>query len=206
MRLSLLTFLQTSHGLTIHSYGDDKGACEMVFSYGFLDDSLTSARSMFLDLDIPDDDPLKLAKKAVSTVAPGVRIFDHDGVTAWESDFIWLPCINEEDGLEFRLLQTVNGTREIQALWKGEQLNETSKLRGHLEQDPLWDVFQLRATALLQDRVEHQLYSISEMGGSPMTDHVRERTWQLAKRLRLLECKMLNRLRTHLGEQVRRLA
>ncbi|KAL8688660.1 MAG: hypothetical protein Q9224_004825, partial [Gallowayella concinna] len=44
------------------TYGDEKGACEMLFSYGFIEDTMTSARELFLDLDIPDDDPLKVAK------------------------------------------------------------------------------------------------------------------------------------------------
>jgi hypothetical protein len=40
------------------TYGDDKGACEMLFSYGFIEDEMQSARELFLDLSIPGDDPL----------------------------------------------------------------------------------------------------------------------------------------------------
>ena len=36
----------------------------MLFSYGFIEDTMISAKELFLDLDIPDDDPLKPAKKA----------------------------------------------------------------------------------------------------------------------------------------------
>ena len=56
---------------------------------------------MFLDLDIPDDDPLRPAKIYVSKVAPGFRIFEKDGNIEWESDFVWLVVVNEEDGLDF---------------------------------------------------------------------------------------------------------
>ena len=38
------------------TYGDEKGACEMLFSYGFIESSMVSARELFLDLEIPDDD------------------------------------------------------------------------------------------------------------------------------------------------------
>ena len=45
---------------------------------------------MFLDLDIPMDDPLRPAKIAVNVAAPGFRISEKDGQIEWESDFIWL--------------------------------------------------------------------------------------------------------------------
>jgi hypothetical protein len=80
------------------SYGDDKGACENIFSYGFLEDSMASANVVFLDLDIPDDDPLRPAKIYVCNAAPGVRLVDKKDNIEWESDFVWLVVVNEEDG------------------------------------------------------------------------------------------------------------
>lgn len=139
------------------TYGDDKGACEMIFSYGFVDSTMTSARELFLDLDIPDDDPLKLAKKAVSNSAPGFRLFEQSNSISWEGSFVWLIVVNEEDGLEFKLLQNSNGERELQAAWKDEVVPDMSKLESLAESELLWDVFNLRATAILQDRVEKQL-------------------------------------------------
>lgn len=139
------------------TYGDEKGACEMLFSYGFIESAVKSARELFLDLDIPDDDPLKLAKKAVAQSAPGFRLFLHGDSTAWESSFIWLFCINEEDGLDFKLLQNNDGERELQASWKGEEITDMSNLVVLLKVEPLWDVFELRAITTLQDRVEQQL-------------------------------------------------
>ena len=69
------------------TYGDEKGACEMLFSYGFIEPTMKSARELFLDLEIPNDDPLRLAKKAVAQSAPGFRLFLHDDSTDWESSF-----------------------------------------------------------------------------------------------------------------------
>lgn len=139
------------------TYGDEKGACEMLFSYGFIESTMNSARELFLDLDIPDDDPLKLAKKAVAQSAPGFRLFLHGDSTDWESSYIWLLCVNEEDGLEFKILQNNDGERELQASWKDEEITEMTDLVTLLKLEPLWDVFELRAITTLQNRVEQQL-------------------------------------------------
>ena len=183
-------------------YGDDKGACESIFSYGFLEDAVTSAKVMFLDLDIPDDDPLRPAKIYVSTAAPGVRIFEKDGGISWESDFIWLVVVNEEDGLDFRVRQTVDGGREIQAFWKDDEL-DPSNLRKCIQDDATWDVFQLRATVLLQNRMEMQVQTLREASHAKREASIREVPWTLAQRLRDLELAMLERAVTSLETQVR---
>jgi hypothetical protein len=184
------------------SYGDEKGACENIFSYGFLEDGVSSAKVMFLALDIPDDDPLRPAKVFVSTAAPGFRIFDKKDTIDWESDYIWLVVINEEDGLDFRIRQTVDGKREIQAFWKELELDDTSKLRDYLQEDPSWDVFQLRAVVLLQNRVEAQMETIQAMQGLNQELTVRDVPWRLAERLRNLEFDMLQRAALALDSQV----
>lgn len=142
------------------TYGDDKGACEMLFSYGFIESNMTSARELFLNLDIPDDDPLRLAKKAISKSAPGFRLFLQDGSIGWEGSFVWLIVVNEEDGLEFKLLQKSDGERELQAFWKDEVVPDMTELQSLAEKEPLWDVFNLRAITTLQNRVEQQLFRL----------------------------------------------
>lgn len=184
-----------------YRYGDDKGACENIFSYGFLEDT-ASAKVMFLDLDIPDDDPLRPAKIFVSTAAPGFRIFDKDNIVDWESDFIWLIVINEEDGLDFKVRQTIDGQREIQAFWKENELDDTTRLRDLLQEDPAWDVYLLRAVVLLQQRVETQIESNRQAQNIKRTDAVRETPWRLAKQLRSLEVDMLERATSSLQSQV----
>ena len=142
------------------TYGDEKGACEMLFSYGFIEPSMSSARELYLDLDIPSDDPLKMAKKAVATSAPGFRLFTDGKSVGWEGPFVWLICVNEEDGLGFRLLQPIDDTRELQLLWKGVEIDNVSRLDSFLQSEPLWEVFKLRAITILQARVEVQLMSL----------------------------------------------
>ena len=141
------------------TYGDDKGACEMLFSYGFIEDTMTAAKELFLDLDIPDDDPLKYAKRAISEVAPGFRLFLHSQSesTAWEGSFVWLICVNEEDGLDFKLLQVTDGETELQLSWKGQEILDFTKFPDLLKMEPYWEVFELRAISILQDRVFEQL-------------------------------------------------
>ncbi|XP_014554860.1 hypothetical protein COCVIDRAFT_28166 [Bipolaris victoriae FI3] len=174
------------------TYGDDKGACENIFSYGFLEDGMASAKVMFLDLDIPDDDPLRPAKMYVSTEAPGFRIFEKDGEIHWEGDFIWLVVVNEEDGLDFKVRQTTDGKKSIQGFWRESEL-DTSKLRKHLEEDATWDVFQLRATVLLQARIDTQIEALRGAEDIKREDTIRELPWKLAERLRSLELDMLQR-------------
>jgi hypothetical protein len=166
---------------------------------------MTSAKVMFLDLDIPDDDPLRPAKIYVSKVAPGFRIFEKDGTIHWESDFIWLVVVNEEDGLDFKVRQTTDGKRDIQSFWK-EQALDTVKLREHLEQDPAWDVFRLRATVLLQNRVDVQIDTLKESKGATRESTMRDMPWRLAERLRNLELDMLERAASTLDSEVRPLS
>ena len=157
---------------------------------------------MFLDLDIPDDDPLRPAKIYVSTAAPGFRVYEKDSTLKWESDFIWLIVVNEEDGLDFRVRQTIDGEREIQSFWKEQEL-ETSKLLELLQEDPMWEIFSLRAVVLLQGRVQTQIDSIQAVQDTKRDPSVRETPWRLAERLRSQEHQMLERIKIVLASQVR---
>ncbi|KAL8769637.1 MAG: hypothetical protein Q9209_004434 [Squamulea sp. 1 TL-2023] len=144
------------------TYGDDKGACEMLFSYGFIEDRMTSARELFLGLDIPEDDPLRLAKKSISRSAPGFKLFESEGSISWEGEFVWLICVNEEDGLDFRILQTIHGERELKVFWKDNEISQKSNFQDLLKGEHLWEVFHLRAIATLQGRVEQQLSGLEK--------------------------------------------
>lgn len=189
----------------------------MLFSYGFIEDSMASARELFLDLDIPDDDPLKRAKLHVNNSAPGFRVFDSDdagataGSTSWQSDFVWLLVVNEEDGLEFEVAQTTDGGRELRVYWSGSALEEPEKLAHALKAHPMWDVFRLRAVALIQDRIEGQLRLLygaeDEVQAAPRGEGagIRGRVWSLATSLRTLERDLLERAYGNLEEEKEKL-
>lgn len=189
----------------------------MIFSYGFLENSLNSARQLFLPLDIPDDDPLKHAKKRIcaNNIAPGLRLaVEGSGKINWESDFIYWACVNEEDGLSFELMQTnEGGPPELRVLWKGEEevghvSPETSttnvkSLRDVLSRDAQWEIFHLRAVVLVQQCLQSRL----DMLGGEMeqafanVEHdrdgsqtgVRTDVYNMIRRLRILETELLRR-------------
>ena len=177
------------------TYGDEKGACEMLFSYGFLEESMTSANELYLDLDIPHDDPLKTAKKHVSKAAPGFRLFNGDKTVGWEGPFVWLLCVNEEDGLEFKVTLSNDGERELGVFWNESELTDVGSLESLLQRDPRWDIFQLRAAVVLRDRIAQQLSAletnqIDYTEVPPATEEYVQRS-QAATKLRDLEAALL---------------
>ncbi|ETI20539.1 hypothetical protein G647_08576 [Cladophialophora carrionii CBS 160.54] len=173
------------------------GACEMIFSYGFLEEHASSAREMFLGLSIPTDDPLRVAKIRFAQEAPGVRIYvDDSDQVHWESTFVWWACVNQEDGLDFRVERTLDGNMELQALWKDEELNAAA-LQSTLENDRLRDVFVLRAVVMIQERVEQQGTKLATSEGdfqnTLVGNQVRVPVYQTIGRLRTLEIELLAR-------------
>lgn len=190
------------------TYGDEKGASEMIFSYGFLEDIMDTARQMFLDLDIPDDDPLRVAKKVVCKVAPGFRLYDDHDTVGWEGPFVWWSCVNEEDGLDFSVLQGNDGSKELVVLWKGRELQagQIESLKDVLAQDPMWDVFQLRAMVMLQQRLERQMTMMQEVDSlleeSELQTNVRADIRSLIVKLRELEADLMERAYDHFEAEV----
>ena len=179
------------------SYGDGKGACEMLYSYGFIEDTMISAKELYLELNIPDDDPLGKLKRQVAKVPPGFRLYlqTQDDKTGWEGAFVWLCCINEEDGLEFKELQDSNGERELQASWKDQDISNFESFTEILKNEPTWDIYQLRATVLLYERVTQQLLRleksekyVQELWGSEDFD---DNVYDKAMKLRDLEQTLL---------------
>lgn len=193
------------------TYGDEKGACEMLFSYGFLDDDMTSAESVFLSLNMPDTDALRTAKLAFADTAPGFKLTDAgEGEIAWTGDFIWLLCLSEDDGLRFELARTVDGDVETQAFFQDRRLmGGAAELYSLLGQSELWDLYRLRAITLLQQRVFDQLQVLyTTQDDAEAVPHgentaVREQPYQLAMRLRSLEFDLMNQGYEAFERQVR---
>ncbi len=191
------------------SYGDDNGAAEMLHSYGFIESKMSSAKQLWLDLEIPDDDPLRIAKKHAANSAPGFRLFENPETGAlnsqtsdsnarrilWEGAYVWLVNINEEDGLEFKILRTNDGETEIQMAWKGAVLSDLSKLEALLLKEPHYDVFKLRVITTLKERLSEQLsrldqskqefFAIEEISGGKSNNYCN------ARRLRDVEERLM---------------
>lgn len=202
------------------TYGDCKGACEILFSYGFVDADMVRegcARELFLELDMMSDDPLALAKKRVSTAAPGVKLtstrYEEGGEKMeWFSEFVWLVIVNEEDGLGFEVLQTTDGGRELQVSWKGEPLSDISTLPLLLQKEELWPVYQLRAATIIQQRVEEQLNGMEAFGEELLniqfgdgTD-IRGGPREMALQLHMLERELCGKASQTLASEIETLA
>lgn len=193
------------------TYGDKKGACEMIFSYGFLEDDTEDARETFLSFDIPDDDPLARAKKHIAKSAPGFKIFhsEDEEKIEWHGPFVYLSIVNEEDGWDFKVLQTTDGARELKAFFKDQEITGEEQLIGMLEKDEMWDVFRLRAVCLLESRVSEQLAILhvsnkgTEMDHHGVTTATEEKEVQLIGTLRQAEGKLLEEATQEFEKRVR---
>jgi len=145
------------------SYGTSKTEAEMLFSYGFIDEKST-AQGMTLTLEPFPNDPLGEAKVAAFSGAPTIRIFDIENSLRWESPFSYFLCLNEEDGLDFRVLQQTDGSRsQLKVFWHGADVTDaTENFEALIKDQELKDVFQLRVVALLQARIQEQLERLYE--------------------------------------------
>ncbi|KAL2821266.1 hypothetical protein BDW59DRAFT_150303 [Aspergillus cavernicola] len=205
--------LHSDEEVTI-SYGQDKAASEMVFSYGFLDLERSDAKQIFLDLDVPDDDPLRMVKMTFCREIPGVRVLSRPTTSGeaeayWESPIVWWACVNEEDGLEFAVLQANDGSKELKITWKTEEVNTPHHLRDLLAADPSWDIFQLRAVVLILERLETQFFMLQTT--ERMVSEIRQNkdmgaifrpdVFNTATKLRELEGKLLEMAIVNLEKQ-----
>ncbi|KAG8168847.1 hypothetical protein KVR01_001596 [Diaporthe batatas] len=139
------------------SYGSEKPAAEMLFSYGFIDSS-SSMKSLRLPLRPLPDDPLGKAKVHAFQDAPVVDIEELDGTVSFTSPFAYLMILNEEDGLDFRLLQDNHGGRELRTFWRDEDVTgKTSSFDQLVLDHELCSVFKLRVNMVIAQRLEEQL-------------------------------------------------
>ncbi|KAG5935633.1 hypothetical protein E4U59_005510 [Claviceps monticola] len=148
------------------SYGEAKSASEMLFNYGFVDPS-SSVSTMTLHLHPLPDDPLAGAKVHIFNDAKVVKLSleagneEQDRRCRWDSPFIYLICLNEEDGLSFQLLQDTEGNRSLRLFWQEEDVTQRADdfenlIKGH----ELCQVFRLRAVTIILQTVEEQLAGI----------------------------------------------
>ncbi|RVX70938.1 hypothetical protein B0A52_06095 [Exophiala mesophila] len=181
------------------------GACEMIFSYGFLEEHASSAREIFLGLSIPADDPLRRAKIWFAEEAPGVRLYiDEADQIRWESTFVWWACVNHEDGLDFLVEKTVDGDTDLKATFDGQDLI-AEQLPSRLQQHDLHEVFLLRAVVMIQEVVAEQGEQLAQSqldfdALSPNTQ-IRQYVYETVGRLRRLEMSILTRAYEALGNQ-----
>lgn len=189
------------------SYGSEKPAAEMLFSYGFID-SHSATRSLRLPLRPLPDDPLGKAKVHAFQDAPAVDIKELDGKVTCTSSFAYLMILNEEDGLDFRLLQDTDGDRELRTFWQDQDVTEKTGSFDQLVSDhELCSVFKLRVNMVISQRLEEQLERLSSFpldddNAASVTDQPSASNAANAKALRLIEKGVLDKAVTVLEEQV----
>lgn len=189
------------------SYGSEKSAAEMLFSYGFIDKH-SEARSLKLPLDPLPDDPLAIAKAHVFEGPPTVDIKEVDGKTMWTSAFAHLVVLNEEDGLEFKILQDKDGGKELKMFWREEDVSDKSSSFETLISDhELCDIFRLRVNMIVCQRVQEQLESLSlplpgDSTGVSETNGIDSSNASNARALRHIEIEILGKVITTLEVEV----
>lgn len=141
--------------LTI-SYGDSKSPAEMLFSYGFIDEA-SSIRELTLPLESLPDDPLAKAKLHVYGSLPTIKLALTDDGCKWESPFAYLQCLNEEDGLEFRILQDNAGERQLKLFWQDtEATHRSNEFEALVRDHELCSIFRLRVITILEFQLRVQ--------------------------------------------------
>ncbi|KAI1435230.1 hypothetical protein GGR50DRAFT_687190 [Xylaria sp. CBS 124048] len=181
--------------LTI-DYGHEKSAAEMLFSYGFID-SESTAQSIVLPIKSMDDDPLAKAKLLVYGTRPTLKITDNDnGIPQWDAPFVQLMCLNDEDGLHFKVLRETDGSQHLRMLWQDTDVTEEA---GHMETlikgHGLCQVFRLRAVAVVFGMIQQQLETLATSDEESLfieTD--RPEIVRAASQLRALERDLLGRI------------
>ncbi|RYP30893.1 hypothetical protein DL767_006025 [Monosporascus sp. MG133] len=177
------------------NYGHKKSAAEMLFSYGFIDPH-SAMKRISLPLELIDDDPLIKAKLHVFGATPTLEINEDDGVPRWSAPFVYLMCLNEEDGLEFRMLQETDGSRHLRMLWQERDVTDApgtfkDLINGH----DLQPIFELRAVTVIYEMVQQQIERLSVHGGdASVFESVRAETMQAANQLRNIETDLLKRV------------
>jgi hypothetical protein len=191
------------------SYGAGKPAAEMLFSYGFID-TQTAGRALTLPVEPLEDDPLAKAKLHLFKQPGVVKLFEQDGVWKWQSPFAFLVCLNEEDGLDFRVLQDTQGNRQLKLFWQGEDATaQTQNLEDLLGSHPMCQVIRLRVITIILERVAAQLENvkldISEDDVRPLLEDgtIRQEIFDSAQCLRELEVGDLEKAIEMLENEVR---
>jgi hypothetical protein len=187
------------------NYGGSKSAAEMLFSYGFIEPD-TPARSLVIPLETMDDDPLTKAKLHVFGAAPTLRIEDRDdGVPRWTAPFAYLMCLNEEDGIQFGLLQQTDGTRQLKLYWQGEDVTDKAgDFESLINGNDLEPLFQLRVVTVILELLQQQVETLEKPFPSLAEQGiVRAELLESILRLRNVELSLMQRALQGLEDQVR---
>lgn len=180
------------------SYGDAKPAAEMLFSYGFIDPEAI-IESLVLPLEPFEDDPLAKAKLFAFKELPKVHVAHDKGSSAvsWNSPFAYLMCVNEEDGLDFRVLQDSEGGRQLRVFWREEDVTDRiGDFESLIQNHEVPTLIKLRVVTVVQERLQAQLERAQSFANTSSlrigdVDLLRDECRQAASLLRSIETGLL---------------
>lgn len=175
------------------SYGESKSAAEMLFSYSFIDPESTVDR-LAIPLDHPsNDDPLAKAKRVGFGEVPMIQLErDDDGSVKWKCPFVHLMCLNEEDGLTFRILQDTEGGQQLRIFWQEDDVTDRAKdFESLVQTHPLQPLFRLRAVMVLQECLQTQWEQALRYENVSEPGDVRPECLDAAQTLRTMETRLL---------------
>ncbi|CAK7208204.1 hypothetical protein SEUCBS140593_000094 [Sporothrix eucalyptigena] len=174
----------TSAGDTSGSQDGFKPASEMLFSYGFIDPE-SIRHSLVLPVQPFPDDPLSKAKLHVfGAPAPRLEIeqlqVDGEEVVSdghasnkvrWMCPFLYLMCVNEEDGLDFRLRQETDGSTQLRMFWQDNDVTDMARdFETLTSTHELAPIFRLRVVTVLQEVIESHLERMRSVGSDVDVD------------------------------------
>lgn len=188
------------------NYGQGKSAAEMMFSYGFVEQD-APARSLVLPLESMDDDPLAKAKLHVFGSPPTLTIEDaENGIPTWRASFVHLMCLNEDDGIDFRVLQSVDGSRQLKLFWQDEDVTDkTGQFESLIAGHDLEPIFHLRAITVIHSQIAGHIEALETPVDHP-TEYDDPRfhfSLESTLHLRAVELDLMQRSLSALEEQVR---
>jgi len=143
------------------NYGGGKSQAEMLFSYGFTWIENPPRNSLQLAVGPFPDDPLGKAKMRVFGRPPFLVLTETDDKVNWDCPFEYLKCVNQEDGLAFKLAQQTDGELDLRMFWDDHDVTESAVcLDTIISNHSYWPLFQLRVVTDIQDQVKEQLERI----------------------------------------------
>ncbi|KAK8124525.1 uncharacterized protein PG998_000284 [Apiospora kogelbergensis] len=177
-------------------YGQGKSAAEMLFSYGFIDPNCQAGK-LVLPLEPMEDDPLTKAKMHVFGATPTIQIEDgEDGVPIWSAPFAYLMCLNEEDGLNFAVLQETDGSQQLKLFWQDDDATGHSHdVKSLIEGHELCKVFELRVVTVVLEQLQQQLEGLKlSVNSRKYPGPTREDVVRTVMHLRAVEQDLLERM------------
>ncbi|KAI2640141.1 hypothetical protein GGS21DRAFT_537861 [Xylaria nigripes] len=171
-------------------YGHDKSAAEMLFSYGFVEDSDSTAQNIILPVELMDDDPLAKAKIYVYGSAPTLKISDgHNEAPQWDAPFLHLMCLNDEDGLHFKVMRETDGSQHLRMFWQDTDVTEDAgNMENIIKGHKLSQVFRLRVLTVVSGMIQQRLEILADNGVENVAiQDRRPEILQAASKLRTLE-------------------